>query len=131
MAKYVYPAVFEKERNGSYSIYFPNIQGCYSQGDDLAEGMYMAEDALALMMYHLEKEGAEIPKATDIREITVSKDCFVTYICCDTLDYQKRNNKKAVKKTLSIPEWLNEAANEANINYSQVLQDALKEKLRI
>ena len=130
MAKYVFPAVFEHEDEG-YSVYFPDVEGCYTCGEDLAEAMYMAEDALALMLLHLEKEKRPIPKASDLKEVQTSGDAFVSYISCDTLEYEKKYSTKAVKKTLSIPEWLNEAAMEAGVNFSQTLHDALKAQLNI
>ena len=129
MAKYVYPAIFTKEENGCYSIVFPDLEGCYTTGDSLVDGIYMAEDVLAFTLYSLEKRHLEIPKSSEIQN--VDKDSFVNLIACDTLEYQKMNNNKAVKKTLSIPEWLNEKAVEVNINFSQVLQEALKEKLGV
>ena len=130
MAKYVYPAVFTKDGDG-YSILFPDLDGCYTCGDDLANGMEMAEDALALFLYNFERESRPIPAATPLEKVSSADDSFVTYVYCDTLVYQKRNNNRAVKKTLSIPEWLNEAAASAGINFSQVLQDALKAQLQI
>lgn len=129
MAKYTYPAVFEEEKSGGYSIYFPDLDGCFSQGDDISDGMYMAEDALALMLYHMEASKQDIPAPSTIDSVKHGSNSFVTYVMCDTLEYQKRNNKRAVKKTLSIPEWMNEAAIAANLNFSQLLQDAIKEKL--
>ncbi len=57
MSKYVYPAIFEKEENGGYSVIFPDLEGCYTCGDDLADSMYIAEDVLAFTLYDYEKEG--------------------------------------------------------------------------
>ena len=131
MAKYVYPAIFTPEENGQYSVVFPDIEGCYSGGDNLAEAIEMAEDALALMLYHLEQKKAPRPAASSVDSIAVDDKSFVNFIACDTLSYQKRNNTKAVKKTLSIPEWINEAATAAGVNFSQVLQEALIEKLHL
>lgn len=130
MSKYVYPAIFEKEENGGYSVFFPDLEGCYTCGDDLADSMYMAEDVLAFTLYDYEKEGKDIPTPSDSASIK-AENGFVNFIACDTLEYQKMNNNKAVKKTLTIPEWLNEATAKANLNYSQVLQDALKQKLNL
>lgn len=128
--KYVYPAIFTKEENG-YSVLFPDLEGCYTCGDDLADAMYMAEDVLAFTLYHYEVRGDSIPAASDATNIKTKSEEFVSYILADTIDYQKRNNNKAVKKTLSIPEWLNELAVSADINFSQVLQNALKEQLHV
>lgn len=88
-------------------------------------------DALALILYTYEQDGNSIPMATPIADITASTNSFVTYISCDTVEYRKMYNNKAVKKTLTIPEWLNEEALHNDINFSQLLQDALKSKLNI
>ena len=131
MAKYVYPAVFESEKDGGYSIFFPDLPGCYTCGDDLADGMYMANDALALWLYHLETEEQEIPEPSAIESVKHKKKAFATYIACDTLVYRKKHYNRAVKKTLSIPEWMDEAAMAAGVNFSQTLQEALKLKLQL
>ncbi|MBP3900929.1 MAG: type II toxin-antitoxin system HicB family antitoxin [Blautia sp.] len=131
MAKYVYPAVFTAEEEGGYSINFPDLEGCYTCGDDLADGIMMAEDILAITLYHYEKENKPIPVPADRSSIKLAENEFINYIATDTLEYQKRYNTKAVKKTLTIPEWLNELAVRANINFSQVLQEALTNKLQV
>lgn len=130
MAKYIYPAVFTPEE-GKFSINFPDIDGCYTCGDDLADGMEMAQDALALMLTHFEDEKREIPAASSINSVTINNDEFATYISCDTTVYRRLMNSTSVKKTLSIPSWLNDSAVAAGINFSQVLQDALKQQLNI
>ncbi|MBR4725566.1 MAG: type II toxin-antitoxin system HicB family antitoxin [Lachnospiraceae bacterium] len=128
MAKYVYPAVFTKEKDG-YSVIFHDLEGCYTCGDTLEEAIYMAEDVLAFTLYDYEKEGKEIPSPS--KHVDTKKGEFVNYIRCDTEEYHRMNNNKAVKKTLSIPEWLNEKAVAAGVNFSQVLQEALKEQLHL
>ena len=131
MAKYVYPAVFVPEDKGMYSISFPDIEDCITCGNNLPHAMEMAEDALSLMLYDMEEEGGEIPPATPLNDIQTEVGAFVTYISADTLEYRKRFHNRAVKKTLTIPEWLNEAAAAAGVNFSQVLQDALKAQLHL
>lgn len=131
MAKYAYPAVFTPERGGGYSVYFPDIEGCYTQGDDMADAIFMAEDALELMLYEYEEGNKEMPKASDLQKIKSNEGEIVSYVSADTLKYRKMFNNKAVKKTLSIPEWMNEAAMRENINFSQVLQDALVQRLNL
>ena len=130
MSKYVYPAIFTPE-NGMYNVVFPDLESCYTCGDNLADAMYMAEDVLAFTLYDFERENRSIPAPSDLKDIQVSDNEFVNLIACDTIEYQKRNNNKAVKKTLSIPEWLNEAATAAGLNFSQVLQIALKQQLNL
>ena len=125
MAKYVYPAVFTPEEDGSFSITFPDLEGCHTCGDSLEDGIEMAEDALSLTLYGYETDGREIPAPSNPAMFDLSNGAFANYIACDTLAYRKMYNNKAVKKTLTIPEWLNEAATASNLNFSQVLQDAL------
>ena len=119
--KYVYPAVFTKEEEGKYAIHFPDIESCYTCGDNLADGLKMAQNVLAFTLYDYEKEGREIPTASDINDIDVAEDEFVNYITRDTIEYRKRHNNKAVKKTLTIPQWLNEEAAAKGVNFSAVL----------
>ena len=130
MAKYAYPAIFTPEEDGSYSINFPDLEGCYTCGDSLEDGIEMASDALALVLYGYEKDGREIPAPSAPGAIPLSGNAFVNYIACDTLRYRKIYNNKAVKKTLTIPEWLNEAAASMGLNFSQVLQEALLQKVQ-
>lgn len=129
MAKYAYPAIFKPE-DGMFSVDFPDIPGCYTSGDSLADAISMAEDALALMMYHYEQEGREVPAPSEIDALQTDAGSFASFVACDTLGYRKRNNTRAVKKTLSIPEWLNEEAISAGLNFSQVLQEALQARLQ-
>lgn len=130
MAKYAYPAIFTPEESGGYSIVFPDLEGCYTCGDSLEDGIEMAEDALALILYGYEKDGREIPAPSAPASFSLSGNDFVNYVACDTMEYRKMYNNKAVKKTLTIPEWLNEAASAMGLNFSQVLQEALMQKLR-
>ena len=129
MAKYVFPAVFTKEDNGSYSVNFPDVKNCFTGGSDLANAFEMAEDVLGTMLTLYEDEHTDIPSPSDVCSFSVADNEFVNYVACDTLEYRKKNNTRAVKKTLSIPEWLNELATEKGVNFSQVLQDALKKQL--
>ena len=127
--KYVYPAIFEKEEEG-YSVIFPDLDIATS-GEDLPEAIYMAKDALCLMLYDLEERKAEIPEASRIQDVAADGEQFVSLVECDTIEYRKFFNSKAVKKTLSLPAWLNTLAERADINFSAVLQKALKAELNI
>ncbi|WP_422447826.1 type II toxin-antitoxin system HicB family antitoxin [Thermoanaerobacterium sp. DL9XJH110] len=129
MAKYVFPAIFVKEKNG-YSVKFPDLESCYTQGDNLQDAYDMASDVLCLCLYHMEEKGEPIPAPSNPESIKVDNG-FVALVGADTLEYRKFYNNKAVKKTLSIPEWLNTLAEREGINFSQILQEALKEKLNV
>ncbi len=131
MTKYTYPAIFTAEKDGGYSVDFPDIPGCYTCGDTLADAIYMAEDVLAFMLYGYEQERRVIPMPSKPSDLAVKKNEFVNYVACDTLVYRKRHNNRAVKKTLTIPEWLNERAVEMGLNFSQVLQEALMQRIEM
>ena len=131
MAKYAYPAIFTLEEDGSYSINFPDLEGCYTCGDSLENGIEMAEDVLALVLYGYETDGRDIPVPSKLSTFSLSENEFVNYIACDTLEYRKMYNNKAIKKTLTIPEWLNESATAMGLNFSQVLQEALLAKVQM
>lgn len=128
--KYVYPAIFTKEDCG-YAIRFPDLESCYTSAETIAEGMDMANDVLCLTLYDMEERKAEIPQPSDIAALACEAGEFTTLVSCDTLEYRKFFDSKAVKKTLSIPAWLNTMAERENINFSATLQNALKEALNI
>lgn len=131
MAKYAYPAVFTPESEGGFSINFPDLENCYTCGDDMIDGLTMAEDVLALVLYGYEKDGREIPQPSKENDIPLSEGEFINFIACDTMEYRKIHSNKSVKKTLTIPEWLNESAMAKGLNFSQVLQDALIAKIQV
>jgi len=129
--KYAYTAVFTPEESGLYSINFPDLQGCYTSGDDMADAIYMAQDVLNLTLYDLEQDNKPLPKASQPQDIKIGKKQFTSIIVVDTEAYRRIYENKSVKKTLTIPAWLNDKAEKEGINFSHVLQSALKEKLRV
>lgn len=129
MSKYTYTAIFTEEEQCSYSVHFPDIPGCYTQGDDIYQALENAGNALALMLWELEESGDSVQPPTPINKIKTEANQLRSLVNLDTQKYRKLHNNRAVKKTLSIPQWLNEVALEQNINFSQTLQEALVEKL--
>lgn len=127
MNKLFYPAVFHIAEEGGFWITFPDLPECMTQGDDMEEAYSMAVDALGLCLADMEKNHVAFPVASTPDSIELESDAFLVVIEFDMLAYKKRNRSAAVKKTLTIPEWLNEEALALNINFSQVLQDALLE----
>lgn len=128
--RYAFPAVFTPEDNGQYSINFPDLEGCYTCGDSIQDGIIMAQDILAYTLYdEYEKKGKNVPAPSKITDIPLSGSEFVNFIACDTIAYVMRHSTRSVKKTLTIPEWLDFAASERGLNFSQVLQEALKKKI--
>lgn len=94
-------------------------------------GKTMAEDALSLVLNQYETEDKTIPIPSDCHILKTDERSFVSLIKCDTLEYRKRFSNKAVKKTLTIPEWMNDEATKLGINFSQLLQEALMQKLKL
>lgn len=131
MKKLFYPALFHKAEEGGFWVSFPDIPECLTQGDNMEQSYEMAVEALGLSLTGYEQENLPFPAASDPTTITSEPDSFLVAIEFDMLAYKKRTNSRAVKKTLSIPEWLNEAAIAKGINFSQVLQEALLTKVQL
>lgn len=127
--RYAYPAVFTPIESGEFDVKIPDLPGCRTCGKDLASAIYMAEDAASMWLWDAENKSEAIPAPTPLP--AVQSPQFSTYIVADTDEYRRRNDNRAIKKTLSIPSWLNALAEQAGVNFSQVLQDALKEKLNV
>ena len=128
---YVYPAVFHPEEEGGYSVFFPDIKRGATQGETIADCIKAAEDFLCLALYDMEEDKATIPPATRSKSVESEAEDIVTLISVDTENYRRYFQNKAVKKTLTIPMWLNKRAEDANISFSRTLQKALKEELHI
>lgn len=122
---FVYPAVFHKEGN-SYWAEFPDLPGCQTYGENINETMGFAQEALAGYLLTLLEQGRTISVPSDISTIHTD-DGFVSLVSCNINPYK---DTKAVKKTLTIPLWLNDRATSMGINFSQVLQDALLSKVQ-
>ena len=120
--KYVYPAIFVED-DGKIGVDIPDIKGCHTFGDNLTEAMEMAKDALEMMLVSYEDDNQDIPAPSKIKDINA--DGFVSYVLADTDEWRREFDSKAVKKTLSIPSWLNFRAERADINFSQTLKEAL------
>lgn len=135
----IYPAIFYKEKDG-YSVIFPDLNYLSTCGENLNDAMEMAIDCLAGYLYTAKLDNDKLPtpsKIDDIHPIDIAntigfggKDSFINLISVDLEDYAKTHFNKSVKKTLTIPEWLNREATKKNINFSKVLQEALIAKLR-
>lgn len=129
MNKLFYPAIFHIAEEGGFWITFPDLPECMTQGDDMQEAYEMAVDALGLALTSREEEKEDIPIPSEVSHIELNANEYCVVIEFDMLAYKKRTNSKAVKKTLTIPEWLNEEAVSLGINFSQVLQEALIQRI--
>lgn len=133
----IYPVVLTAthDEKDTYLVYIPDLDGM-TEGYGLEDAIHMARDYMGCSLY--DKIDSDIPDASELSSIDISKtpfetegDSFITLIDFDLSTYRRMMNKKAVRRNVSIPEWLNKAADEAHINVSRVLQEALKEKLGI
>lgn len=131
MNKLFYPAVFHKAEEGGFWVTFPDIPECMTQGDDMQQAYEMAVEALGLSITTMEEEGEKLPQASVPDMISIEAGSFLVVVEFDMLEYRRKHCSRAVKKTLSIPEWLNEAAMRQGINFSQVLQEALMQKVNM
>ena len=130
MDRYIYPAVFERDEDG-YSVTFPDLPGCITCGDNLEDAYLMAKDALELHLYGMEQDKDDIPSPSKPESITVKSDSFLTLIEAYMPLIRDEMANKAIKKTLTIPKWLNDLGEDKRVNFSQVLQNALKENLGV
>lgn len=119
------------EENGGYTVIFPDLPGCITEGDSLSEAMVMAKEALELHMYCLEGDKEGIPVPTAPERITLNKGEFITLIEAYMPLIRAEMANKSVKKTLTIPRWLNELAENNHVNFSLMLQEGLKERLGV
>lgn len=128
--RYVYPAILYPEPDGSsINVKVPDLPGCFTFGDDIADALIMAKDAVEMWLWHTENEKKPIPPAS--ADLPVEAGETLTYIVADTDEYRRAHDKRAIKKTLSIPAWLNYEAEKANAPFSQILQQGLKEYLNV
>jgi len=128
---YIYPAIIKKLGDKDYNIRFKDFENIITYGESIDEAYDMAEDALKLEIFDLYSDKLEIPIATDITDIEVKSDETLILIKVNMKNILKQYDNKAIKKTLTIPSWLNKLAEEKKVNFSQVLQDALKKILDI
>lgn len=121
--KYVYPAVFEPAEEGGYIVTVPDVPHCYTSGKDMAQAIEMAQDAAAMLLVDFENEGSQIPEPSNLDDLQTTS--IKSLVLVDTDSWRKEFDSRAVKKTLTIPSWLNTKAERAGVNFSQLLRDAL------
>lgn len=131
--KLVYPAIFSPlDNNDGYCVTVPDLPGCVTEGENLSHSITMAVDAASGWVLDELEDGNPAPKASKITDIkTESTDDFVSLIVLDMDEYVEKFGKKAVRKNCTIPAWLNTMCENADINFSAVLQDGLMDKLHL
>ena len=128
--KYVYTAVFTAVDDG-YSVSVPDLPGCITGGQTIADALSMVEDAAAMWLWDAENKQEPIPQATPLEQVETAEGQIKSLVLLDTDEYRRENDSRAIKKTLTIPSWLNTEAERAGVNFSQILQDGLKSRLGI
>jgi len=125
--KLIYPALFKpfSDGSGGFVVEFPDLPGCVTEGRDMEEAIEMGVDAASGWILGELEEGESIPKASAYRDVPVAKDEMVNMLLLDLDSYAEKYGDKAVRKNLTIPAWLNTFAEKNNLNFSQILQDAL------
>ena len=121
--EYVYPAIFHQNDDGSYTITYPDLPGCVSEGKSLANALCMAERALVQWIGYLAEKKQPIPEASALESIKAGEGGFVNLIRADVKD------SRAVRRTVSMPKWMDTRVTENGLSLSRVLQDALSERL--
>lgn len=128
--RYVYPAIFDYADDG-ISVSFPDLPGAYTCGDTDEEALYMAKDCLALHLYGMEADGDDIPEPSRVPDVGAEANQSVVLIDVWMPPFRDKMANRSVKKTLTIPQWLDDLAAENKVNYSHILQDALKNYLGV
>lgn len=127
--KRVYPVIFTQLSDG-YAVHVPDWE-IDTQGDDMAEAIAMARDAIGIMGIEFEDKGKELPVASDIKSLVLEEKDVASMVDIDFLLYRRANDRRTVRRNVSLPSWLNVEADRAGINVSSVLQSALKNELHI
>lgn len=129
--RYIFPAVLEPGENRGYVASFPDLPGCVTEGETVEEALHMAKDALELHLYGLEEDGDRIPEPTAPEKLRIPEGAFVSLVEAWMPVVRDEMRNRAVKKTLTIPKWLNDMAEANKVNFSHVLQAALKDCLGV
>lgn len=124
-----YPIILTSEEKG-FTVFIPDFN-INTQGDDLTEAIEMARDAIGLMGIDMEDDGKTIPAASSAKDVKPAEGEIISLVDVDFAEYRRKNEMKVVKKNCTLPSWLCYEAEKANINFSQVLQSALKRELNI
>lgn len=125
---YVYPAILSFDDDG-ISVEFPDLPGCLTCGETTEEAICRAKEALGLHLYGMEEDNELIPNPTNIKDLHLDNDQIPILIEVIMPIHRKAIENQSVKKTLTIPQWLNKEAIKHDVNFSQILQDALKDYL--
>ena len=129
--KVIFPVIISTQKEEQYhDVFVPDLE-INTEGKDITDSIEMARDAIGLKCITMEDMNIKIPLPSDIKDISFGKNEFVTLVDVDLYDYRRKNEMRSVKKNCTLPSWLCYEAEKANINFSAVLQAALKRELHI
>ena len=127
---YVYPATFTYEEGQEIAVVFPDL-GCATSGVDDADALRSARELLGITLNGMEEDGEDIPAAASLEQIPVGNNERAVLVDVYMPSIRLANVNKSVSRTVTLPAWLNAAAVERDVNFSQILQNALKEQLHL
>lgn len=128
--RYFYPAVFTFEPGQEIAVTFPDLN-CATSGENTDDALLSARELLGCVLFGLEEDGEEIPEPTPLPNVELEPNERALLIDVYMPSIRQANINRSVSRTVTLPAWLNAAALERNINFSQVLQDALKTQLHM
>lgn len=128
--RYVYPAVFTYEPGQEIAVDFPDLK-CATSGADDNDALFSARELLGCVLYGLEEDGEEIPPPTALSDVQVAENERAVLVDVYMPSIRMAKINRSVNRTVTLPAWLNAAALERDFNFSQILQDALKERLGV
>jgi predicted RNase H-like HicB family nuclease len=127
--RYVYPAVLTYEDGYEIAVTFPDLPGCATSGKTDTEALMMAKEALGLHLWGMENAGDELPAPSPIRDIELEAGEIVALVEVYMPSVRLSQENRSVNRTVTLPAWLNAQAMERGVNFSQVLQDALRAEI--
>lgn len=128
--RYIYPAIIKCEEN-VYDVRFPDIENCFTFGKSLEDALDSANDVLGLCLYDMEQDNIKIKEPSKIEDIKLNENESIAWISVWMTPVRDKIDNKSIKKTVTIPKWVNDIGVEHNLNFSQLLQSAIKEKVGI
>lgn len=129
--KYVFPAVLTYEEGYEIAVTFPDLPGCATSGETEEEAMKMGKEALGLHLWGMEQDGDEIPQPSKIRDVETEENEVVALVEVYMPSIRFAQENKSVNRTITLPAWLNARALECGVNFSHVMQEALKKAVGV
>jgi predicted RNase H-like HicB family nuclease len=126
---YVYPVIFSREDDGSLCVYAPDIPGCVTEARDYADGVAKIREGICGMLYAMERGGLTVPEPSAPGGVSLDPGDVIALVDAPLEDYKRRVGNRAVRRTISIPEWMDDLASRSGISLSQITQDALRKTL--